>query len=114
MNIQPITNIKSQIFTGKVAQNNYVTKPMKQDSFEVLDKAFDLDKSMKTLSNIRLENGKKKFEQNQLSKIEKSLVKEPQKWDSVYKLAQNPNIKGDFVYLMALKPLEYSCSSCRN
>ena len=107
MNIQPITNIKSQIFTGKVAQNNYVTKPMKQDSFEVSDKAFDLDKSMKTLSNIRLENGKKKFEQNQLSKIEKSLVKEPQKWDSVYKLAQNPNIKGNFVYLMALKPLEH-------
>lgn len=107
MNIQQITNIKSKIFTGKVAQNNYVTKPMKQDSFEVSDKAFDLDKSMKTLSNIRLENGKKKFEQNQLSKIEKSLVKEPQKWDSVYKLAQNPNIKGDFVYLMALKPLEH-------
>ena len=108
MNIQPITSIKAPVFTGKVITNKtYVTKPMKSDSFESSKENFDLDKSMKILSDVRLENGKKKFERNQLIKIENSLKGEPKKWDSVSKLANNPNIKGDFVYLMASKPLEH-------
>ena len=108
MNIQPITSVKAPVFTGKVITNKtYVTKPMKSDSFESSKENFDLDKSMKILSDVRLENGKKKFERNQLIKIENSLKGEPKKWDSVSKLANNPNIKGDFVYLMASKPLEH-------
>lgn len=108
MNIQPITSVKAPVFTGKVITNKtYVTKPMKSDSFESSKENFDLDKSMKILSDVRLENGKKKFERNQLIKIENSLKGEPKKWDSVSKLANNSNIKGDFVYLMASKPLEH-------
>ena len=108
MQIQKITNFSSTpVFTSKSTVKNYVTKPMKSDSFEVSNEKFDLDKSMKTLSDVRMENGKKKFERNQLIKIENSLKEEPKKWESVSKLANNPNIKGDFVYLMASKPLEH-------
>ena len=59
------------------------------DSFESSKENFDLDKSMKILSDVRLENGKKKFERNQLIKIENSLKGEPKKWDSVSKLAKS-------------------------
>lgn len=108
MQVQKITNFSlSPVFTGKSTVQNYATKPMKSDSFEVSNEKFDLDKSMKTLSDVRMENGKKKFERNQLIKIENSLKEEPKKWESVSKLANNPNIKGDFVYLMASKPLEH-------
>ena len=108
MQVQKITNFSlSPVFTGKSTVQNYATKPMKSDSFEVSNEKFDLDKSMKTLSDVRMENGKKKFERNQLIKIENSLKDEPKKWESVSKLANNPNIKGDFVYLMASKPLEH-------
>ena len=108
MQVQKITNFSSNpVFTGKSTVQNYATKPMKSDSFEVSNEKFDLDKSMKTLSDVRMENGKKKFERSQLIKIENSLKDEPKKWVSVSKLANNPNIKGDFVYLMASKPLEH-------
>ena len=60
MNIQPITSVKAPVFTGKVITNKTcVTKPMKSDSFESSKENFDLDKSMKILSDVRLENGKK-------------------------------------------------------
>ena len=108
MQVQKIANFSlNRVFTGKNTVQNYATKPMKSDSFEVSNEKFDLDKSMKTLSDVRMENGKKKFERNQLIKIENSLKEEPKKWESVSKLANNPNIKGDFVYLMASKPLEH-------
>lgn len=107
MNIQPITSVKAPVFTDVVINKNYATKPVKSDSFEISNEKFDLDKSIKILSDVRSENGKKKFERNQLIKIENSLKEEPKKWDSVSKLANNPNIKGDFVYLMALKPLDH-------
>ena len=55
MNIQPITSVKAPVFTGKVITNKtYVTKPMKSDSFESSKENFDLDKSMKILSDVLL------------------------------------------------------------
>ncbi len=107
MNIQQITNYSlNPVFTSKKSVSNYATKPMKQDSFERSSEEFNLDNSMKTLADVRMPNGKKKFHQGNLSTLEGYLKEEPKKWDSIYKLAKNPDMKGDFVYLIASKPLE--------
>lgn len=110
MHIQPITNYSlNPVFTGKKPKenSNYVTKPSVNDSFESSNKEFNLDNSMKTLSDVRMPNGKKKFNQNNLAKLENYLIEEPKKWNSIYTLSKNPNMKADFVYLMASKPLDH-------
>lgn len=86
---------------------DYQTSPMREDSFTPESKEFNLEKSLKALSYIKDKNGKDKFHKGQLSTLEYYLKEEPKKWNSVYSLAQNPNMKGDFVYLMAAKPLEH-------
>lgn len=107
MNIQQVTNYSlNPVFTAKKDISNYATKPMKQDSFERNSEEFNLDNSMKTLADIRMSNGKKKFHQGNLNTLEGYLKEEPKKWDSIYKLAKNPDMKADFVYLIASKPLE--------
>lgn len=107
MNIQQVTNYSlNPVFTAKKDISNYATKPMKQDSFERSSEEFNLDNSMKTLADIRMSNGKKKFHQGNLNTLEGYLKEEPKKWDSIYKLAKNPDMKADFVYLIASKPLE--------
>ncbi len=107
MNIQPITNYSlNSAFTSKNKVLNYATKPIKQDSFEHNNVEFDLDKSMKMLAKIKMPNGKNKFHKGSLNTLEGYLKEEPKKWDSIYKLANNPEMKGDFVYLIASKPLE--------
>ncbi len=107
MNIQPITNYSlNSAFTSKNKVLNYVTKPIRQDSFEHNNVEFDLDNSMKMLAKIKMPNGKNKFHKGSLNTLEGYLKEEPKKWDSIYKLANNPEMKGDFVYLIASKPLE--------
>ena len=107
MNIQPITNYSlNSAFTSKNKVLNYATKPIKQDSFEHNNVEFDLDNSMKMLAKIKMPNGKNKFHKGSLNTLEGYLKEEPKKWDSIYKLANNPEMKGDFVYLIASKPLE--------
>lgn len=107
MNIQQVTNYSlNPVFTAKKDISNYATKPMKQDSFERNSEEFNLDNSMKTLADIRMSNGKKKFHQGNLNTLEGYLKEEPKKWNSIYKLAKNPDMKADFVYLIASKPLE--------
>lgn len=109
MNIQPIA--ANQVLLRKKPKTNktqdYSTVPLKQDTFEHVKKEFNLDDSMKTLSKMKDKNGKNKFHQGQLATLEYYLQEEPKKWDSVYTLAQNPEMKADFVYLMASKPLEH-------
>ena len=107
MNIQPITNYSlNSAFTSKNKVLNYATKLIKQDSFEHNNVEFDLDNSMKMLAKIKMPNGKNKFHKGSLNTLEGYLKEEPKKWDSIYKLANNPEMKGDFVYLIASKPLE--------
>ncbi len=107
MNIQSITNYSlNSAFTSKNKVLNYATKPIKQDSFEHNNVEFDLDNSMKMLAKIKMPNGKNKFHKGSLNTLEGYLKEEPKKWDSIYKLANNPEMKGDFVYLIASKPLE--------
>ncbi len=107
MNIQPITNYSlNSAFISKNKVLNYTTKPIKQDSFEHNNVEFDLDNSMKMLAKIKMPNGKNKFHKGSLNTLEGYLKEEPKKWDSIYKLANNPEMKGDFVYLIASKPLE--------
>ncbi len=112
MNVQPI--LANQILFGKKPKTNknkttqdYSTVPLKQDTFETSKKEFSLDDSMKTLSKIKDKNGKEKFHRGQLATLEYYLQEEPKKWDSVYTLAKNPEMKADFVYLMAAKPLDH-------
>ena len=107
MNIQPITNYSlNSAFTSKNKVLNDVKIPMRQDSFEHNNVEFDLENSMKMLAKIKMPNGKNKFHKGSLNTLEGYLKEEPKKWDSIYKLANNPEMKGDFVYLIASKPLE--------
>lgn len=98
---KPKTN-KSQKTTSE-----YQTIPSSGDSFTPENKEFNLENSIKTLSKIKDSKGKEKFHRGQLATLEYYLQEEPKKWNSIYSLAQNPNMKGDFVYLMASKPLEH-------
>ena len=111
MNIQPISaNPVSVIRKPKTqpqTNQGYSTVPLKQDTFEPQKKEFNLEDSLNTLSKIKDKNGKDKFHKGQLATLEYYLQEEPKKWDSVYKLAKNPDMKPDFVYLMASKPLEH-------
>ena len=112
MNVQPI--LANQVLLRKKPKNNktqqtqdYSTVPLKQDTFEPSKKEFSLDESVKTLSKIKDKNGKEKFHRGQLATLEYYLQDEPKKWNSVYTLAKNPEMKADFVYLMASKPVEH-------
>lgn len=108
MTIQPISSFSvTQLSATKKPKSgkSHQTNPAKQDSFT--PQTLSLEDSLKTLSKIKDKNGKNKFHQGQLSTLEYYLQEEPKKWNSVYSLAQNPNMKGDFVYLMASKPLEH-------
>ena len=110
MNIQPTTTnqilLRKKPKTHQSAQD-YLTVPLKQDTFEHSQKEFNLNDSIKSLSKIKDKSGKEKFHRGQLATLEYYLQEEPKKWDSVYTLAKNPEMKADFVYLMAAKPLEH-------
>ncbi len=113
MYIQPIS--ANQVFFGRKPKTNkpqqtvqeYSTVPLKRDTFESAKKEFSLEESIKTLSKIKDKNGKEKFHRGQLASLEYYLQEEPKKWDSIYSLAKNSEMKSDFVYLMAAKPLEH-------
>ena len=113
MNVQPI--LANKISFGKKPKapkaqpsvQDYSTVPMKQDTFTPSNKEFNLDDSIKTLSKIKDKNGKEKFHRGQLATLEYYLQEEPKKWNSIQSLAKNPEMKADFVYLMAAKPLEH-------
>ena len=115
MNIQEVSKFNpTQISMGRKPKNDktqssqgYSTVPLKQDSFESEKKEFNIENSIKTLSKIKDKNGKDKFHRGQLATLEYYLQEEPKKWNSIYSLAQNPEMKADFVYLMAEKPLEH-------
>ena len=104
MIIQPVLQIKSTN-SFQNTKNVRVYSPIKNDTFE--QGSFNLEKSINTLSKIKDNNGKNKFHQGQLATLEYYLNEEPKKWNSVYSLAKNPEMKPDFVYLMASKPLEH-------
>ena len=77
MNIQPITNYSlNSAFTSKNKVLNYVTKPIRQDSFEHNNVEFDLDNSMKMLAKIKMPNGKNKFHKGSLNTLEGYLKEE--------------------------------------
>ena len=112
MNLQPITLTPLSIAKKPKTRpqqpsHGYSTAPLTQDVFEPQKKEFSIEDSIKTLSKIKDKNGKEKFNRGQLATLEGYLQEEPKKWDSMYKLAKNPEMKPDFVYLMASKPLEH-------
>ena len=109
MKISPVNfvNFKSNIKVNNMntqAQRAFMTQPLKKDTFTKSE--FNVDTAVKSLSTIKGNKNKPKFNDWYLQNIKTELQAEPKKWDAINSLAKNPKVNGEFVYMLASQPLD--------
>lgn len=109
MKISPVNfvNFKSSVKVNNMntqAQRAFMTQPLKKDTFTKSE--FNVDTAVKSLSTIKGNKNKPKFNDWYLQNIKTELQAEPKKWDAINSLAKNPKVNGEFVYMLASQPLD--------
>ncbi len=109
MKISPVNfvNFKSSVKVNKMntqSQRAFMTQPLKKDTFTKSE--FNIDTAINSLSTIKGNKNKPKFNDWYLQNIKTELQAEPKKWDAINSLAKNPKVNGEFVYMLASQPLD--------
>ena len=107
MKIQP-TNILSFQKIVKTAPKSvfaFMSNPLKEDTF-TKSNDFNLNSAMWNLQNVKNSKNKPKLNDYYLQTIKSNLQETPEKWPAIESIAKNPKIEGEFVYMMAIQPLD--------